>query len=349
MRNVFLALLFSCFVALTFARNDNERILAKGEQPQVSIDTKGTVRIVFGEEDKIYCSTSTDNGLSFSVPVLVAEIPNMHLGMTRGPQLASSGKYSIITAVDEAGSIHAFKLDHNTNKWEKIGLVNDSTGSGPEGLMSIAADERDNFYAAWLDIRIGKRNNIFFSSLAGNKSKWTKNTLAYKSPEGNVCECCKPTIAVKGSKVAIMFRNWLQGARDLYLVQSLNKGKDFSKAQKLGIGTWKLSGCPMDGGAIAIDESGDIHTAWRREGSVFYCRPGEIEREAGLGRGVSLALQHNNPVVLLQAKEQVKAVGLQNNQEQVIGEGGFLKSVTTSDDKTIYVWEQAKQIKFARR
>lgn len=147
----------------------------------------------------------------------------MHLGMTRGPQLASSKDYSVVTAIDKKGNILAFRLTHKTGKWEKITNVNDVDASAPEGLMSIAADDNNNFFAVWLDLREGQKNNISFSVLKGN-SKWSKNSFAYKSPESHVCECCKPQIAVRGNNVSIMFRNWLKGSRDLYLIISLSSG-----------------------------------------------------------------------------------------------------------------------------
>src|SRR5882757_4732429 len=65
--------------------------LAAGEQPQISMDNKGIIRVVFGRKDEIFCSTSNDQGVTFSKSVLVAKVPAMHLGMSRDPQLASSG------------------------------------------------------------------------------------------------------------------------------------------------------------------------------------------------------------------------------------------------------------------
>jgi len=117
-----------------------------GEQPHLSLDSKGIIRLVYGQGDKIFYSHSKDHGLSFSKPFLVAEVTKMHLGMTRGPQLASSKDYSIVTAMDQKGNIHAFQLDHKTEKWNSIKDVNDAEGSAPEGLMSITADDVNHFY-----------------------------------------------------------------------------------------------------------------------------------------------------------------------------------------------------------
>ncbi len=79
----------------------NVRTISRGEQPEASMDTNGVVRVVFGQEDKVFCATSKDQGLTFSNPVLVAEVPGMHLGMSRGPQIASSDTHSVITVMDK--------------------------------------------------------------------------------------------------------------------------------------------------------------------------------------------------------------------------------------------------------
>lgn len=249
------------FLALSIVAYSQTQI-GDGEQPQVAIDQSGIIRLVYGKGDEIYYASSLDLGNTFSQPIVIGQVPEMHLGMTRGPQLASSRDFSMVAAIDKEGNIHSFRLTHKTGTWEKAGSVNDLAGSAPEGLVSIAADDKNNFYAVWRDLRENRKNNICFASSSG-KGTWSKNQFAYLSPESHVCECCKPSIAVSGNQVSIMFRNWLQGSRDLYLVTSGNKGKTLSQAQKLGIGTWPIKGCPMDGGGLSIDSENNIHSVAR--------------------------------------------------------------------------------------
>ncbi len=315
--------------------------LAPGEQPQLTVDAKGKIRLVYGENDKIYFSTSNDNGKTFSSPQLVAQVSEMHLGMTRGPQLATSVDYSLITAMDKRGNIHAFKQSHKTGKWEKIANVNNVNGSAPEGLMSIAADESNNFYAVWLDLREDRKNNICFASL--KDSKWSTNKFAYKSPDEHVCECCKPSVTAKGKTVAIMFRNWLRGSRDLYLVTSNDGGQNFSDAQKLGNGTWPLKGCPMDGGGLAIDSKNQIQTAWQRDGIVFYSLPGQPEQKVGEGRHVGL----NGSIITWETGSELmmKPIG---GTQQKLGEGTAVKVYETKDKSLLAVWEKDDKIVFKK-
>ena len=336
------------FVALTSWSDVTTNTIAIGSQPQIAADSKGIIRMVFGHQDEIYCVTSIDKGVTFSKPVLVARVPEMHLGMSRGPQLATSINYSIITAMDKSGNIHWFKLNHSTKEWKNMGILNDLKGSAPEGLMNIAADKKDHFYAVWLDIRTGQHNQIYFSSLSGTTSHWSKNLLAYRSPDGHVCECCQPHIAVNGSEVAIMFRNWLNGSRDLYVTKSVNGGASFATAQKLGMDTWKLNGCPMDGGGITISSSNVISTTWQRKGTVYFCQPGQPEIFIANGRTCSISGTGDSPVLTFQNNDTVKVMKLKNRKEIAVGNGSFLKSAWLPDDEVLCVWEQDNKIKFKK-
>ncbi|MEJ1240498.1 hypothetical protein WBG78_20310 [Chryseolinea sp. T2] len=317
----------------------SQNVLAPGEQPQVTVDAKGVVRLVYGKENQIFFSTSGDNGKSFSTPQLVAEVNEMHLGMTRGPQLATSASYSVVTAMDKKGNIHSFRQDHKTGKWQKLSLINDADGSAPEGLMSISSNDKDNFYAVWLDLREGRKNNICFSSLSG--TKWSANKFAYKSPESHVCECCKPSISVKGKTVSIMFRNWLKGSRDLYLTTSSNGGISFNDAQKLGNGTWSLQGCPMDGGGLSIDDHNLVRTAWQRDGVVYYSMPGQQEQRISDGRHVGM-----NGSIITWQKGADLLIREGDGHEQKVGEGTALEVCELKNGLILAVWEKDDQIVF---
>jgi hypothetical protein len=329
-------LIFS-FCSSTFSQT----VLATGEQPQMTIDWKGIVRLTYGSGAKILYAESKDDGLTFSKPILVAEIQGMHLGMTRGPQIATAKDFSMITAMDKEGNIHSFVLDHKTGKWEKSGRVNDKDGSAPEGLMSITANENNRFYAVWLDLRNDRKNNICFASF--EKNKWSTNKFAYVSAEDHVCDCCKPSITAKGETVSIMFRNWLKGSRDLYLATSKDGGKTFAQAEKLGNGTWPLKGCPMDGGGVAIDAKNQTHTVWQRDGVVYYAQPGQPEQKIGEGRHVEL----NGNIISWESGSDLIVKGI-NKNSQKIGEGTALEVLALNDKSILAVWEKDDQIVFKK-
>ncbi|MCW3092280.1 MAG: hypothetical protein JWP81_3349, partial [Ferruginibacter sp.] len=183
--------------------------------------------------------------------------------------------------------------------------------------------------------------------LAPMQKGWSKNMLVYQSPDGHVCECCKPNIAVKNNQVAIMFRNWISGSRDMYLLQSINAGRNFSPAQKLGEGTWPLKACPMDGGGLVFDSKGNIQTTWQRQGVVYSCRPGKPEIKVASGRGSAIAFDDktNDLFIAYQDGENTRIVNTKGNELTLI-KGSFLKPLVINNGKPFYVWEYQKMILF---
>lgn len=87
-------------------------VVREGSSPQLAIDTRGTVRMIFGRKDTIFAVTSRDGGSRFGAATTVGIVAGMHLGNTRGPTIASSRAKSIVIAVDTAGNITTFQLDH---------------------------------------------------------------------------------------------------------------------------------------------------------------------------------------------------------------------------------------------
>jgi len=346
MSKLFKLTIYSLFAFCFISWNSpSETTISKGQQPQISTDNTGIMRVVYGRADSIFCSISSDKGSSFSKPTLVGVVPKMHLGMARGPQLASSAHYSVVTAMGQGGDIHFFMLNHQKGQWQNKGIVNDIKGSAPEGLMNIACDKQDNFYATWLDIRLNKMNNIFFSSLPAGHTQWLKNRLIYKSPDGGVCGCCRPSVAVKGSNIAIMFRNAVNGFRDLYLTTSVDKGKTFKEPAKLGNGTWKLDACPMDGGGLNFNADNTINTTWQRQGVVYYCKQGGNEKELGKGRDCSISTSSAQTIVAMGNAGGLKYKDVQTNQEQTVGKGSYLKTYILPDNKVLCVWEEDGMVK----
>lgn len=316
-----------------------------GQQPNLAIDTKGVIRMVYGKEESIFCITSADNGRTFSKAVLVAHLPGMHLGHSRGPQIASSKNFSLIAAIDKAGKIHSYRLNHSDKRWEKVGPVNDKSGSATEGLMAVTADKEDNFFAAWPDVRTGK-NNICFSSIKGKSPAWTSNKLIYKSPDGHVCECCRPTIAINNNKLVVGFRNWLMGSRDIYYAVSNNKGKTFNAAKKSGIGTWRLNACPMDGGGLNVSESGKISAAWRRNGEVYYWSENQPELKVGEGRDINLAEGKGITLVTWQERNRIVIFNVKTKETSQIGNGISPLVYVLNNGKAICIWEDNKVVKY---
>lgn len=324
--------------------------LREGSSPQLAVDTRGVIRLIFGRKDTIFAATSRDNGVSFSPAAVVGIVPGMHLGSTRGPTIASSRSRSVVVAIDTRGDIFTYELDHATDRWHRgAGTLNDSAGSAPEGLATVAADDADHFYAVWLDLRQNRQNQVYFAPVPARALQRVRNRVVYSSPDGHVCECCRPSIAVAGKRVAVMFRNWLGGNRDMYVATSSNGGRTFTSASKLGDGTWKLDACPMDGGGLVVDRSGKVGSVWRRELTIYFAEPGKAETVIAEGRSPMIARAGKRTYIVWQEGTAIKLKTLGADAESVVGEGRLPQVLPVRDGSVLVAWENAGKVFYSRQ
>jgi hypothetical protein len=326
-------------------KNTSEQVAAYGSMPNIKEDNAGILHLVYGNSDSIFYKFSTDRGQSFSLPELVSAVPGLFSFAMRGPQLAVSDKGLVITATTKQGDILCL-VKNNKSEWSQPFSINDVNGSAPEGLMALDADGA-NVFAVWLDTRNRKKGQaVYGAHSVDGGATWSKNLLVYASPDQTVCECCKPSVLVKGNNVYAMFRNYVNGNRDLYLVSSVDRGKTFGKAQKLGKDSWKLNGCPMDGGALTINDKGKIQTVWRREGAIYAAEPGKPEKQIGEGKICTMTSVNNTNVYSW--IENGEVVVLLPDGKKISTGKGTMPVLEPIDKHTVAcVWENEKQIHFA--
>ncbi len=311
------------------------------KQPQVAVDG-ARAAIAFGAGNDIFCITSADGGKTFGKPVKVGSGGVMSLGRHRGPRVAFSGGALVISAVAGAqgmgkdGDVVSFRSVDSGKTWSKAARINDVESSAREGLHAMVSGPGGVLFAAWLDLRVkGMRLYGAVSRDAG--VTWSKNLVVYESPDGHICECCHPSamIAADGSLHA-MFRNWLDGSRDMWEAVSAPDATKF-EAHKLGQGTWKLNACPMDGGSVFTGGS-----VWRRDGAVFFAATGKPEVELGKGKDPSATMAHGELFAAWSEGAAIKATG----GKSLAADGAFVNIAGT--DAVIATWESKGSIGIAK-
>lgn len=326
-----------------------EWVPAPGGQPnrQPQLAALGTeVVMTYGAGDTVYFTGSRDSGKTWSKPVSIAEKGKLSLGMRRGPRIALSNGAIVVTAIvgekgrGADGDVMSWRsVDHGAT-WSAPKRVNDVAASAREGLHSLAAGGKNILFATWLDLR-EKGTKLYGSVSLDGGVNWSPNRLVYQSESGSVCECCHPTVAINDEGViGIMFRNSLDGNRDMYLVKSSDNGGSFGTAKKLGTGTWKLNACPMDGGSLALGLKNSALSVWRREGNLFLSK-GDDETPLGLGRQPVLAHTAKETYLAWTEGKAIrwKRVG-DANVTTLSGEGTFLSLVALQDGSAILAAER---------
>ena len=145
--------------------------------------------------------------------------------------------------------------------------------------------------------------------------------------------------------VHIMFRNSLNGSRDMYLLSSADKGQNYKKVQKLGLGTWELNACPMDGGDLTVGANGKINTVWRRNKEIFMALPGLPEKKLSEGRTPVLIETAQGPAVAWQQNGQILLQRAGTLAVQNIGKGAYPALAALPGGKSaVCAWERDGQV-----
>lgn len=320
------------------------------KQPQVATTKDGTVHLVYGVGDAVLYTQSTDTGATFSKPLEAFHVPNMALGMRRGPRINVAGTSIVVTAIGgregkgRDGDVLAWRSADEGATWQGPVRINGAADSAREGLHGMASGPDGTVWVTWLDLR-EKRTEVYVSKSPDGGATWQPNIRAYRSPDGNVCECCHPSIMVSDGAVHVMFRNALAGNRDMYLATSKDDGKTFLPAKKLGQGSWKLNACPMDGGMLAADPKGSLVTVWRRDSEIFMASStGGREQLLGRGEQPWIASSAKGPVIIWTAGREGDLLILSPASKQPLKLTGgardpMVSSATDGEGPVVACWE----------
>ena len=323
---------------------------APAHEPQMV--TRGSiVMMTFGAGKQIYFSASGNLGKTFSDPVRVAEGAVLPLTRHRGPRIALTGGAIVITAVtgktlSEGAHAHGLPTDGDLIAWRSVDggktwskgvVVNDVPGAPTEGLHALTSDAKGNLFAVWLDKRGGKGTKLY-GAHSTDGAHWSKNVLIYDSPEGTICECCHPSAAIDADgQILVMWRNWLGGARDMYLARSRD-GVTFSKPAKLGEGSWQLNACPMDGGGL-VASAKQVVTAWRRGEQVYIDEPGQPEKLMGAGKDVAIVASGEKIYAIWTSAGAIVAWTADKSME-LAKSGAFPTLTSLTDGGVLAAWEE---------
>ncbi len=279
------------------------------KQPQAAVAADGTVYVVFGSGEEVSFCSCTDNGRSFSKPAVVFRVPNLSLGMRRGPRITVFGDSMIITAIGgkqgkgRDGDVLAWRSNNRGETWSGPVQVNDKDDSAREGLHAMASSSTGEAWCTWLDLR-NEQTELYASKSVDGGATWSRNQLVYRSPDKSICECCHPTIALNDKTIHMLFRNSLDGNRDMFLSSVIQNGDEISvNSRTIGNGHWKLNACPMDGGMLSLDAKGLVSTVWRRGREIYATTNDENDEQLiGLGERPWITSTKDGPIVVWSKK-----------------------------------------------
>jgi hypothetical protein len=321
-------------------------------QPQLAA-RNGLIGLTFGAGNGIYFSSSRDGEQTFSPPLKVADVGALALGKHRGPRIAITSQAIVISAITGAkvstgphahglpadGDLTVWRSMDQGRTWSRSAVVNDVPGSAREGLHAMTSTANGALFAVWLDLR-GNGTRLYGARSTDHGATWSKNAQIYESPDGTICQCCHPSVVMEGDQIYVMWRNVLDGNRDMYLASSGNGGQSFAAPHKLGVGTWPLNACPMDGGGLALRQ-GRVTTLWRRGSDLFLSSPGEPEARFATGKDATIIATEKGIYTAWSNAEGLWTRVPGHSQPVRLGsEGGFVQLLPVANSRVLAAWEQ---------
>ena len=344
------------------AEKNSGVVIGNAAQPQLAVGGDGRIWLAYGQLSQtqeapadhsaghgqkghrsggragdVWVASSSDGGNTFGPGVKVAAVPGLMLGNRRGPRIAAFGDRLTVTVV--AHELISFSSTDGGKSWSAPVTINDVPTSAREGLHDLAVAPDGGVFVTWLDLRNGKME-LWGAASADAGKTWAANAQIYRSPDKSICECCHPSALFDAAgNLAVMWRNSIDGCRDMWMTTRAKGAAQFAAPRKLGEGTWKLNACPMDGGRILGLGQGRFGAVWQRNGVVFLTREGEPEIELGKGKQpIAVGSKAGAPLIVWQQGTAIVARSQRAADEPVkLGEGQFPSAVALPNGQGVLV------------
>jgi hypothetical protein len=265
------------------------RVPDKGIQPQVVVDAKGTVHMIYfagkPEAGDIFYVRSETGGDKWSQPlrvnsgagsaIAIGNIRGAHLALGKNgrvhvawngsdkaePKAPGGASPMLYTRMNDSGI--AFEPQRNVIQ---AAVVLDGGGS-------VAADAAGNVYVVWHAPEPGARgeaNRCVWVAQSTDEGKTFAKETRINTEATGACGCCGlRAFADSKGAVYVLYRGAREEVhRDMYLLISTDKGEQFQGEK---VHEWQVNICPMSSETFA-ESAGVVVAAWETDGQVYFSR-----------------------------------------------------------------------------
>src|SRR6266496_215953 len=303
---------------------------------KAQLGADGAIHLLLDAEDGPRYVKSLDAGVTFSAPMTIVDAASRKPGLKfQGEDLAvgkdgrahvamSNNAWNLKLLEEEWGFYYA-SLAPGAKAFWPVRNVNRKPSEG----FSLAADERDNVSVCFLSGKL-------FTMVSHDNGE-TFSAYAEPNPAWNPCDCCTTAAACGADgKLVLLYREETDNERNMFVVQSDQRGKSKPLRTRVSGTPWKLNGCPMTYFTITRTETGYV-TAWPTKGQVYFARldksgavlpPGEIRTpgESGMRNGLVALSASDGATLVAWKNKDLLGWQLYNAKGQPQGEPGSAKS-----------------------
>lgn len=264
------------------------RVPAHGIQPQVAVDAKGVVHLLYfkGEPaggDIFYARS--ENGTEFKHPIRVnseagsavatGNIRGAHLALGKNGRahVAWNGSHKATPKApgNRTPMLYTRLNDEGTGFEPQRNLI--QSAFGLDGGGSVAADDAGNVYVFWHAPDVDKKgedNRRVWVAVSTDEGKTFAAERAASTKPTGACGCCGlRAFADSKGTIYTLYRGAKDvKQRDMYLLTSADKGKSFLGED---IHPWEINICPMSSMTFA-GTTGLVVPAWDTNGQVYFAR-----------------------------------------------------------------------------
>jgi hypothetical protein len=269
------------------------RLPAGAVQPQLAVDSKGIVHVVYYHGDlahgRIFHAT-LDRAGTWSAPMPVNHAANaLGTGAVRGAHLAI-GRNDRVHVAWARSDVPPYPQSHAGAPILYTRLNDAGTAFEPERQVTtftigvdggaVAADRDGRVYVAWHGLAPDgpadeDHRRVWMARSSDEGRTFARETSPYDARVGT-CGCCgTAALADRSGGVYVLFRSAVDLVhRDARLLVSRDGGASFRDRR---LQAWDIGACPMSTFALA-DTPRDVLAAWETGGQVQWAR---VDRRTG--------------------------------------------------------------------
>ncbi|MDQ2842643.1 MAG: glycoside hydrolase [Acidobacteriota bacterium] len=269
-----------------FADIQVTRVPDGGIQPQVAVDSKGSVHLIYFKGDpaagNLFYARSPDGGAHFSPAIRVNSVAGsaIAVGNIRGGRIALGRKGHVYVAWNGSAAASGGDTGHVPMLYSRLNVDGTAfepernlihTAYGIDGGGGIAADQSGHVYVVWHAPEPGTsgeaHRQVWMARSTDDGKTFAPEEVIWNDGTG-ACGCCSlDAFTDSKGQIYVLFRSARELVhRDMYLLVSKDRGESFHGSD---ISKWDVGYCVMSSEAFAEGRSG-VWAAWETEKQIHF-------------------------------------------------------------------------------